>query len=417
MRTSGFLYQIEKRMAEKSFLKFFFLRIRQKLDAGIAAITRKIISMKTPIQENKVVVMHFNNEYACNPAYICDEILRQKLPWDIVYISDAKKMKLFPLPYPEGVRVVRRNSLEHFYEMASAKIWIDNAVCFPWEYLPKKKGQIYINTWHGSMGLKRIDMDKIVSKKWAKAAKTATKITDYMISNSEFETEVYRSTYWPDPKVKVMEYGHPRNDILFCDEAERKRIKKKVCDFYEVDEDCRFILYAPTFRDSRNLDCYDISYNGVIQAAEKRFGGKWKILNRYHFKVADALNAVAEIRNNPNILDGNRYTDIQELMVAADLGITDYSSWICDYVLTGKPGFIYANDLSEYNQERGFYYPLESTPFAIATNNDEMVQNILAFDDEAYFRKKEQFLQDRGSAEHGDAARKVVDLIKQYIPG
>lgn len=98
--------------------------------------------------------MHFNNSYSCNPSYICNEILRQNLPWELVYVSDKKKMQKFPVPYPKEVKIVRRNSLEHFYAMASAKIWVENAVCFPWEYLPKKKGQIYINTWHGINGIK-----------------------------------------------------------------------------------------------------------------------------------------------------------------------------------------------------------------------------------------------------------------------
>lgn len=407
--------QIERRMAEKGFLKFLSLRIRQAIDAGIAAVTRRIISMKTPIQKNKVVFMHFNNSYSCNPSYICNEILKQDLPWELVYVSDKKKMKKFPVPYPKGVKIVPRNSLEHFYAMASAKIWIDNAVCFPWEYLPKKKDQIYINTWHGSMGLKRIDADKIVSSKWAKAAKRVNKITDFMISNSTFETEVYRTTYWPNPDIKILEYGHPRNDILFSDEKTKRAIKKIICDFYEVEEDCKFILYAPTFRDEGNLDCYDIDYNRILAAATERFGGTWKILNRFHFKVASALKSLPLIRDNPDILNGNLYEDIQELMLISDIGITDYSSWICDFVLTGKPGFIYANDLSEYNDERGFYYPLESTPFAIAENNDEMERNILNFDEIEYNKKKEQFLADRGCTEQGDAAYKVVELMKSYI--
>jgi len=88
--------QIERRMAEKGFLKFLSLRARQVIDGGIAKLTRRIISMKTPVKKNKVVFMHYNNAYNCNPAYICDEILRQKLPWELVYVSDKKKMKQFP---------------------------------------------------------------------------------------------------------------------------------------------------------------------------------------------------------------------------------------------------------------------------------------------------------------------------------
>lgn len=411
----GKLAQVERRMAEKGFFKFLFLRIRQFFDSLVAKAVRRIISMKTKVDDKKIMFMHYSNKYQCNPAYICDELIRQNVDCDIVFATDKKTIDLLPSPFPEQVRLVRRNSLEFFYEAASAKIWVDNAVCFPWEYVPKKKNQIYINTWHGSMGLKRIDSNKIVVKKWSRAAKIASKITDYMISNSSFETEVYRTTYWPNEKVKILEYGHPRNDILFADGETKKTVKKKVCEFYNIDESVNLILYAPTFRDEKTLKCYDIDYNGVINAAKERFGGEWMILNRYHFKVADALKKVKEIQSNPNILAGNIYPDIQELMLASEIGITDYSSWICDFVLTGKPGFIYANDLKKYDKERGFYYPLDSTPFPIAENNSQLISSIKNFDSQTYDIKVREFLEARGCKEIGTASKQVVELIKKYI--
>jgi Putative glycosyl/glycerophosphate transferases involved in teichoic acid biosynthesis TagF/TagB/EpsJ/RodC len=414
---SGKLGQIERRAAEKSFFKFLFMRARQKTDLLISYLTKKYISYSTrdKVEDDKIIFMHYNNVYQCNPKYICDEIIKQGLKYDIVFVTSKKLMNEFPLPFPPQVRVVQRNSLEHFLEAATAKVWVDNAVCFPWNYVPKKKNQIYINTWHGSMGLKKIDPSAITDKHWRNSAVIAGDITNFMISNSSFETMVYRTTYWPDKKVKVMEYGHPRNDILFCDDEKRAEIKRKVCEFFEIEEDCHLILYAPTFRDAKNLDCYDIDYNRVLDAARKRFGGKWKIINRYHFKVANKLAGVKAIRDNPDILAGNTYSDIQELMAVCDMGITDYSSWICDFVLTGRPGFIYANDLKEYGDERGFYYPLDSTPFAIAENNDEMEANILNFDDAKYAADTKDFLEARGSKEDGKAAERVVALIKKYM--
>lgn len=413
----GKLGQIQRRAAEKSFFKFINLRIQQKTDLFISYLTKKYISYSTrgKVEKNKIIFMHYNNVYQCNPKYICDEIIRQGLDYDIVFVTSKKLMDEFPLPFPPEVRVVARNSLEHFYEAATARVWVDNAVCFPWNYVPKKKDQLYINTWHGSMGLKKIDASNITDSHWKKSADIASEITNVMISNSAFETMVYRTTYWPNSKVKVLEYGHPRNDILFCDEEKKAEIKRKVCEFFEIEEDCKLILYAPTFRDARNLDCYDIDYNRVLNAARERFGGNWKILNRYHFKVAKKLASVKAIRDNPDILQGNKYPDIQELMAAADIGITDYSSWICDFVLTGRPGFIYANDLKDYDKERGFYYPLDSTPFPIAENNDEMESNILNFDSDKYSSDVKDFLEARGCKEDGNAAKRVVRLIKKYM--
>lgn len=106
---------------------------------------------------------------------------------------------------------------------------------------------------------------------------------------------------------------------------------------------------------------------------------------------------------------------MQELLAIADVGITDYSSWCCDYVLTGRPCFIYARDLESYNTERGLYYPLEETPFPIATNNEELEKNILDFNETNYLADRDCFLRARGCWEDGNAAEKVVEKIRRII--
>ena len=115
------------------------------------------------------------------------------------------------------------------------------------------------------------------------------------------------------------------------------------------------------------------------------------------------------------VINANEIADIQELLLITDAGITDYSSWICDYILTGKPGFIYANDMKKYNNERGFYYPLEETPFPVAENNSQLINNILNFDNEKYQEKVKIFLKDKGCMEDGHAAERVVDLIEELM--
>ena len=102
-------------------------------------------------------------------------------------------------------------------------------------------------------------------------------------------------------------------------------------------------------------------------------------------------------------------------MFIADVGITDYSSWICDYILTGRPSFIYASDLESYEEERGFYYPLEETPCPIAKNNEELIQCIEKFDERLYEKKLKNFLSRRGCLEFGNASVKTVEKIKEIM--
>ena len=104
-------------------------------------------------------------------------------------------------------------------------------------------------------------------------------------------------------------------------------------------------------------------------------------------------NYTLNLKTNPYIKDVSKYSDIQELMLITDVGITDYSSWIFDFLLTGKPAFIYADDIYLYEDERGFYYPLSTTPFPIAQTSDELQRNIIKFDLQKYENKANELLQ------------------------
>lgn len=104
-------------------------------------------------------------------------------------------------------------------------------------------------------------------------------------------------------------------------------------------------------------------------------------------------------------------------MAAADVGITDYSSWIYDFMLTRRPCFIYASDMSQYNHQRGFYYPLEETPFPLATTNEELQYNIVQFNEELYCNKVEKFLEEKGCMEDGHACERIEALILNCLDG
>lgn len=385
------------------FIKSLPTRIRKKIDYSIGFCMRNLAYQWCKIQTNKIFVMTFDFRYSCNPKYIVEEILRQQLPVEIVWVV-PKKGKINRSAFPSSIRLVRRGSYTMYREMGTSKIWIDNALNCVWDGMPKKKKQVYINTWHGSLGIKKLSGNDI----WLQRAKRCKKVTDYCISNSTFEENVYQSTFWNG--VSYLRYGHARNDILF-NETQRELLKEKVCTFFGLEQNIKLLLYAPTFRDNGSMSWFDIDFERVRTALEERFGGEWVILVRMHFKnKAKRLKQYSDWLKN-----ASTYPDIQELLAVIAAGITDYSSWAYDYILTGQPLFIYAPDISEYDQSRGFYYRLESTPFPIAKNNDELEEKILCYDETEYLEKTKDFLQEKGCMEDGHASEKIVGLIKKEI--
>ena len=382
----------------------FFYHLRIVIDGAIGRVVRKLAYRRGRIVPNKLFVITYDDVCTCNPKYIVEELLRRGLPIDIVWVAPVDG----DLPYdrfPPGVRLVRRRSAEMFEEMASAHVWLDNALGCVWYDMPKKKGQVYLNTWHGSMGIKKLGGNSA----WLKRAKRCNRLTDYMITNSTFEEDVFKTTFWPD--VPVLRFGHARNDILF-NSKKSSEVRETICRKLGInDPEARLFLYAPTFRDDGDLRWFDLDFERLRQCLENRFGKHWKILVRMHFK--DRALAENKCRFNDWLINLSLYPDMQELMAAADAGLTDYSSWAYDYILTRRPLFLYVPDEAKYDQERGFYYPLASTPFPMACTQEELEKAISDFDEAAYQTGVEDFLADKGCYEEGHACKKIADFIAE----
>lgn len=369
-----------------------------------------------PVQKDKIVFENFNgNSYGCNPKYIAEEIIRRNLPYDLVWLVRSVTKEKEKNVFPEQIRLVGYGSKQALKELASAKIWIDNQRknYFLKKGLRKKEGQYYIQTWHGSLGIKKLDADVDafvgeLKQEWVNRSKLDSSMMDYLLTDSEFENKIFRRALWFNNEIK--EFGHPRNDIFFKDST---KIQQKVRDFYNIPEDKKILLYVPSFRDSGNIDCYDLEYEKILKVMEDRFGGDWICLARLHPRTKKYDKEL--IMESDKLIDACFYPDIQELLVSSDVAITDYSSCIFDFMLSRKPAFVFATDIKDFNNDRGFYYPLESTPFPIAVNNKELVENVLKFDDEKYQKDITNFLEDKGCMEDGHASERVVDLIEQIM--
>lgn len=383
-------------------LKKYVNRIIRKIKLLAKTILCWTYHRKKKIQPNKIFVMTYDNAYSCNERYIVDEILRRNLPVEIVWAyAGENSLQTFP---PQ-VKPVLRGSMEMYLNQITAKVWLDNGLNCVWYYLPKRRGQIYLNTWHGSMGIKKLSG----SKHWLNRAKACKKVTDYCITNSQFEEDVFRSTFWPE--TPFLKFGHARNDILFQTDAAANYRKKAALEL-GISPEAKWLLYAPTFRDSGDTTCFNVDFEKLKQTLETRFPGEWKILVRMHFKN----RMISEtFEYNQWLIDASYYPDMQELMAVADAGITDYSSWAYDYILTKRPLFLYVPDLEAYDQQRGFYYPLESTPFALAKNNHDLMDAILRFDEDRYLKDVEAFLREKGCYEGGTASVRIADFLEKVI--
>lgn len=398
----------------------FFIDLSKKhyiarlFDRIFSFFARGVLVLFSKVDPKKIIFIPLQKEYACNPKYICEEILRDEdckdytLVWtcdEDVYHDDSA--------CPPNVKKVVYFSYEYFKEMATAKLWVVNSLGYYYKPIHKRRSQRLIQTWHGSLGIKRFDAETHSDPRFERAGRQNARITDYCISNSTFETEqVFRQTYWSLPRTQVMEFGHPRNDILFTDKGEA--LRRAFCAEHGLSEDTRFALYAPTHRDSKSFSAYNLDTERLVKALHKKYGGDWMVLTRYHVHMRKAA------LNNPknhtiHEIDVTTLPDMQELICITDFAVTDYSSWIFDYLLLMKPGIIFATDTLSYHDERELYFPLESTPFPVCHNNDEVEHSVAAFDMDKFNSDAKAFLERMGCVDDGKASQRTVELIKSIV--
>lgn len=398
-------------LAHGNFLpRFGWWLLRRRLMRPIMARYAHRLTAPDPRQ---VVLYSFSGDVDCNPKYIALELLRRRPDLKLTWILGSFAFNRRKAHLPEGVRAVQLGTLAACRAAAVAGTWIENTRLFMAGGMPpKREGQWYLNTWHGSLGIKRLD--RCGGKAWHVAA-SAARVVDAVLTNSAFEDEVFEGSMFPG--VGKARTGHPRNDVFFWPESRKAELCAKVRNALGIRRDECLALYAPTFRDGGFFaGAAEFAFDAWAKALSVRFGGNWRIVVRLHPRDARGL-ADGLFRLPGTVVNASDYVDVQELLVAADVGITDYSSWIFDYLLGGSPGFIFAPDRTEFDNLRGFYYPLAETPFPVAETEASLCENIRRFDAAKYAADRERFLAARGCMEDGHAAERAVELIERHWKG
>ena len=388
-------------------------KLRRRLwRSRLFAAVRRRRAARLPIDPLKVVFVTSSWSCTCNPKYVARKLARRRPDADVVWLlSDAAFRTCGGKPATG--RAVRRWTGAAYRELATAKVVVENSHLYVSRGNPAKRpGQFVMNTWHGSLGIKRLDTGKSALDGSGRANAA---VVDAVLSNSDFEDKVFASS--PLATVPLFRTGHPRNDIFFLSERDRLAVRSRVLADLGVPDGSRLALFAPTFRDDALAEgSCAYAFREWMDALERRFGGTWAIAMRLHPLDAKAL-AEGLVSFPGGVLDATGYEDMQELLVAADAGITDYSSWIYDYLLGGRPGFLFAPDKAAYDASHGFYYPLESTPFPVAETNEALCRAIESFDAEKFARDAAAFLAEKGCMEDGRASARAVDLIESWMGG
>ncbi|WP_313132946.1 CDP-glycerol glycerophosphotransferase family protein [Anaerocolumna sp.] len=365
-----------------------------------------------PINKSKIVVCNVWG-FGDNAKYVTEELLCRKIeleekknrknPFTIYFITNNPKSAYAP----EGIKVLKTNSIRAIFALATGKVWVDNNR--KESYIRKRKGQYYIQTWHGGIALKKIEKDyeEQLGAKYVANAKRDSKMADLYVSNSSFCTNMYRNSFWYDGEI--LECGSPRNDILI---QPNSALMREVRNRLEIDQNVHIALYAPTYREGNNTKPYEIDFHKLLHVLENKFSGNWIIAVRLHPLVSEQSSFITY---HSQIINASHYRDIYELMAAADLLITDYSNIMFEFSFMKRPVLLYALDEAEYTKDRGFYFEYAVLPFLKANREEELFNHIADYNPEEDQEKVQKFLDTLTIYETGEASKQVVNKILDVI--
>lgn len=357
-----------------------------------------------PIKKNRVLfISYYGAQYGCNPKYISQKLID-------IYGDEVEDYWALTNPNAyviPGVKAIKFNSITYWYVLATAHV-----ICTNYRMtneFEKRNGQIYIQTWHSSLRLKKIEKDTeaTLPQNYLNMAKHDSAQTDFVIAGCQMSHDTFANSFWYNGEI--LDIGTPRNDLLISgSDYEKTIIKQRII----KNPNKHIVLYAPTFRKDKSIECYNLDFKALCSVLEKCFAGDWVVLIRLHPHLINHHL----FENTPNIVDVTSYDDIQELLFISDILISDYSSLMFDFAVSKKPVFLYAADIDDYTKnDRAFYFKIKELPFTMANNNMQLINNIQNFNENEYLKGIDEFNKKVGSFEHGKASEKIAQMIYKII--
>lgn len=364
-----------------------------------------------PMDEN--ILVFENNlarNFGDNPLAIYNELVRQG--------DTRKKVVVCNKPvrhYDKNTHVIKRHSPAFMYYMARSKYWV-NSQQFPY-YLHRRKKGVYVQTWHGTP-LKRMmfDQDNHHGRDPSFVGRTIQSVAQWsiLVSPNPHTTKAMQSAFRFTGPIK--ELGYPRNDVLMSDK--RHQLATNVRHYLGIGDSKFVVFYAPTFRDDQPTQrgrfrfVFDWPFDPYQWVNE--VGDDVVLLVRTHNLISNKLEIPEELRNN--IIDVTTYPDVQELFLASDMLVTDYSSVFFDYAILQRPILFYAYDLDNYRENlRGFYLDYENElPGPIVTDSKILFEKIKEYENLATRPKQPispAFLERFAPHEDGQASARVIDQL------
>ena len=337
--------------------------------------------------ENAVFFESFYGRNAsCNPLAIDRELARVAPGviryWSVVDLS---------VEVPEGAIAVVEGSPEWWRARGAARLLVVN----DWlrRRFVRRPGQRVLQTWHGTP-LKRLALHRPgFDPRRALAVVRESRRWNVLLAQNPFAARILSRAY-AFLRRPVWVEGYPRNDVLRIDDGAQTRAALGI----RADE--KVLLYAPTWRDDRERIVDFVDPVALARDTDA------VVLVRGHSRTL----LPGEDARGPRVIDVTGFPDTARLLAAADALITDYSSVMFDYSVTGKPMYFLVPDVEHFRGElRGFYFDLmDAAPGPLVRTQDELARAIVEVDPAIFAERYDRWRSVFNARDDGRASERIV---------
>lgn len=370
-------------------------KFAQKTYVVVCSFGFRVLGLFVKKNRKKVLIQSLiGKNYGDSPKVLYDAMRANEHFKDYEYVwafDDPSKFEV------EGAKKVKLTSIQYYLEALTSGIWISN-VSIERGLKFKPKETIYLNTWHG------IPIKVIGNSQKTRDDYDYSSI-DFMCCSSEFEKKIFIRDFNIKEET-IVQCGMPRNDELYHpSESVVQTVRKEL----KIPDDKKIILYAPTWRDSTDGgSSYQIAPPMNLEHWKDILGGEYVLLFRMHHLTTKLMG----VQFNDFVRDVSNYPQINNLMIAADILISDYSATIFDYSILEKPIISFAYDLEEYSNVRGFYEQLDKDvlPGDVFKTENEIIQHIQSMDYAAEC-KRARHVKEKYVNVAGNATKACIDFL------
>jgi teichoic acid ribitol-phosphate primase len=333
-------------------------RVRQRVLLLIRILTVRLaygVAKILPIRRRVVLATAHTSAIRGNLAAIRAELVRRNLSIPIVTLIHPSEAGLVA-----RLRGVARDAQAAYY-LATSSLFIVDSHYLPIYLITRRAGTSIVQTWHAIGAIKKIGYS-VLDKEFGANATTVSLVPihtnyDLCLAGSAAAVEQYVDAFRQPPELFVTELGIPRTDVL-TDLTRGARLAAEVRRRYALPTDRRLILYAPTFR-GRSMTRAQHPEDLDLGVLARHLGKDHVLMLRLHPSVRGKAEVGPEMAGFA--IDVSDYPEVNELMLVADILVTDYSSVVFEFALLGRPMAFFAPDHDAYDNERGYYFDYRST--------------------------------------------------------